>query len=51
MAAREAGGLTAQPVHRAQLVDPFLEKIEEWVEKSRGKLRADVAYEKLVAMG
>ena len=51
VAAREAGGLTAQPVHRAQLVDPFLEKIEEWVEKSRGKLRADVAYEKLGAMG
>ena len=51
VAAREAGGLTAHPVRRAQLVDPFLEKIEEWVEKSRGKLRADVAYEKLGAMG
>ena len=51
VAAREAGGLTAQPVRRVQLVDPFLEKIEEWVEKSRGKLRADVAYEKLGTMG
>ncbi len=51
VAAREAGVLSSQQVRRAQLVDPFLEKVEEWVEKSRGKLRADVAHAKLVAMG
>ena len=51
VAAREAGGLSARPVHRAQLLDSYLEKIEEWVEGSRGRLRADVAHEKLLAAG
>jgi hypothetical protein len=32
-------------------VDPYLEKLEEWVERSRGKVRADVAHEKLIALG
>ena len=31
--------------------DPYLEKVEEWVDASRGKVRADVAYQKLVGMG
>ena len=26
-------------------------KLEEWVERSRGKVRADVAHDKLVALG
>ncbi|MHB1500179.1 MAG: IS21 family transposase [Candidatus Dormibacteria bacterium] len=51
VAVREAGGVSAEQVRRAQLLDPYLEKIEEWVEASRAKVRADVAYEKLVAMG
>jgi predicted transposase YbfD/YdcC len=29
----------------------FLPKVEEWVDRSRGKIRADVAHEKLVALG
>jgi hypothetical protein len=33
------------------LVDPYRAKLEEWVERSRGKLRADVAHDKLVALG
>jgi transposase len=33
------------------LVDPFADKIGEWVERSRGRIRADVAHERLVAMG
>ena len=33
------------------LVDPYLEKLEEWVERSRGKVRADAAHEKLIALG
>jgi transposase len=32
-------------------VDGFAEKIEEWVDRSRGKIRSDVAHQRLVAMG
>jgi transposase len=49
--AREAGGLSGAPERREQLIDPFLVKLEEWVDRSHGKLRADVAHEKLVALG
>jgi transposase len=50
--ARAAGQLTtAAPQTRDQLVDPFREKIEEWVELSHGRVRADVAQRKLEAMG
>ena len=40
VAAREAGRLTADPATRAMVVDPYRAKLEEWVERSRGKLRA-----------
>jgi hypothetical protein len=33
------------------LVDPHLAKLEEWVERSSGKVRGDVAHEKLIALG
>ncbi len=36
---------------RPRLVDPYLDKIEEWVDHSRGKVRADVAFDRLRAMG
>lgn len=39
------------PAARKQLIDPFLDKVEEWVERSRGKVRADVCHDKLVALG
>ena len=32
-------------------LDPFLPKLEEWVEASHGKVRADVVHDKLVAVG
>ena len=51
VAARDAGGLTDQPVARAQLIDEFLPKLEEWMEHSKGKIRADVAHDKLLALG
>src|SRR5512142_1337491 len=52
VAAREAGRLVpGAPVARASVIDGFLPKIEEWVEQSKGKVRADVAHDKLVAMG
>jgi transposase len=36
---------------RERLIDPYLPKIEEWIERSSGKLRADVAHQKLTALG
>ena len=50
VAERDAGGAVPRS-RRPRLVDEFLPKIEEWVEKSKGKIRADVAHDKLVAMG
>jgi hypothetical protein len=47
----EAGGGLPEPVRPRPRVDAFAEKIEEWVERSRGKLRADVAHQMLVVMG
>jgi transposase len=47
----QAGGGLPQPARPRPRVDAFAEKIEEWVERSRGKVRADVAHQKLVAMG
>ena len=51
VAARDAGRLVARPAARPQLIDEFLPKVEEWVEHSKGKVRADVAHEKLLALG
>lgn len=33
------------------MIDPFMGKLEEWVERSDGKVRADVAFDKLTALG
>jgi transposase len=50
--ARErAGGGLPVAVRPRPMVDPFADKIAEWVERSRGQIRADVAHERLVAMG
>ncbi len=49
--AREAGALSDRPVARPQLIDEFRPKLEEWIERSAGKLRADVAHDKLIALG
>jgi transposase len=35
---------------RDSVIDPHLDKIEEWVERSQGDIRADVVHRKLVAM-
>src|SRR6185437_14994754 len=50
VAAREAGGLCDRPAARPQLIDEFLSKVEEWMEHSKGKIRADKANEKLLAL-
>ena len=39
------------PVRRERIIDPWLAKIEEWVERSCGKIRADRAFDKLTALG
>jgi transposase len=50
--AREAaGGGLAVSVRPRPAIDPFTEKIEEWVDRSRGRIRGDVAHQRLVAMG
>lgn len=53
VARRDAGVLPSQfvEVERAKLIDPFLPKLEEWVERSRGKIRGDVVFDKLGPLG
>lgn len=51
VAARAAGRPLPEPVTREKCTDEFLPKIEELVEKTRGRIRADVAHQKLVGMG
>jgi hypothetical protein len=50
--AREKGELVpGAPSPRESVVDGFLDKLEELVERSRGKIRADKAHRTIVAMG
>ncbi|WP_426004493.1 IS21 family transposase [Paenarthrobacter sp. NyZ202] len=51
IAARDAGRPIGEPAARDRVTDPFLPKIEEWVEASKGRIRADKAHEKLLALG
>jgi transposase len=52
VAAREAaGGGLPERERRRPLVDPFAGKIEELVDRSRGRIGADRAHSKLVATG
>lgn len=51
VAVRDAGGDPFDRAARPKLIDPFLPKIEELVDRSQGKIRADRVHERLVAMG
>lgn len=51
VAARDAGKPLAQSPFRGRVTDAFLPKIEEWVEASHGKIRADKAHDKLIGLG
>jgi transposase len=51
VAARDAGRPIAEPALRPRVTDVFLPKIEEWIEASKGRIRADKAHEKLLALG
>nr|WP_231497278.1 IS21 family transposase [Arthrobacter sp. MA-N2] len=49
--ARDAGRPIGEPAARGRVTDAYLPKIEEWVEGSKGRIRADKAHEKLLALG
>jgi hypothetical protein len=52
VAAREEGRVPGgPPARRPGVIDPFLARLEELVERSQGKVRADVAHETITAMG
>ena len=44
---RGAAGRLDQAAARPQLIDAYLPKLEELVERSKGKIRADVVHDKL----
>jgi transposase len=51
VAVREAGGDPLARAVRPRLIDGFMPKIEEMVDRSKGKIRADIAHRKITAMG
>jgi len=51
VAARAAGLDLSEGGERPAVTEPFVDKIHEWVDRSDGRIRADVVHEKLVAMG
>lgn len=51
VAIRDAGGDPFTRSRRVRSIDPFLPKVEEWVEASQGHIRADKVHERLIPMG
>jgi hypothetical protein len=51
VAARAAGTLGTTPTPRASVADTFADKVDQWVERSSAKIRADIVHDRLVAMG
>jgi transposase len=51
VAVRDAGGDPLGRDRRPRKIDVFLPKVEELVDRSKGKIRADVAHGKITAMG
>lgn len=51
VAIRDAGGDPTVRPRRVRSIDPFLPKVEEWVDASKGRIRADKVHERLVPMG
>lgn len=48
---RDRGELSSALVIRDRLICPFTDKLEEWVDQSNGKVRADICHDKLTALG
>lgn len=51
VAERDRGRAPGAAARRPQLIDEFLPKVEEWVDRSKAKIRADKVHKKLIAMG
>jgi transposase len=51
VAARDEGRAVTGPGRRPRIIDPYLDKIEEWVDRSEGKVRADIIHERLEGLG
>jgi hypothetical protein len=51
VALREPGEPPVAREHRARPTDDYLDKIEELVARSKGRVRADVVHDRPVAMG
>lgn len=51
VALRDAGHVPDRAAHRERLTDAYLAKIEEWIERSKGRVRADVCHRRLLALG
>lgn len=51
VAIRDAGGDPLARVRRSRVTDAFMDKITEWVDKSKGHIRADVVHQRLLGMG
>jgi hypothetical protein len=51
VALRDAGQVPDQRPQRPMLIDGFADKVEEWMDRSEGKIRADVVHDKVRAMG
>ena len=52
VAARALGSaLSEERLVRSRVAEAFADKITEWIDRSGGRVRADVIHEKLVAMG
>jgi hypothetical protein len=50
VAVREAGGDPLARSARPRLTGAFMPKIEELVDRSKGKIRADVAHRKIIGL-
>ncbi|MDQ2850000.1 MAG: IS21 family transposase [Actinomycetota bacterium] len=51
VAARDSGMPVTGPARRERMIDPLMGKIEEWVDRSKGKVRADVVHQRLAGLG
>lgn len=49
--ARDSGCNPYEHAPRPKAIDAFLEKVEEWVDASKAKVRADVVHSRLATMG